>query len=116
MPVATVCHRHQALIPAGERCPSCERDRGARNVAANVRLGRTSPHWRRLSAIARARHLKAHGAVCPVCGTAESAGDPGSKLTVDLIGGGDHSRAALDQTRVVCRRCHGHADGGRRVT
>lgn len=115
MPVATVCHRHQALIPAGESCPECKRDRGARNAAANVRLGRSSPHWRRLSAIARARHVKAHGAICPDCREPECTDDPGSKLTVDLIGGGEHSRATLEQTRIRCRRCHGHADGGRRT-
>lgn len=115
MPTATVCHRHKALIPAGEPCPACERDRGARNAAANVRLGRSSRHWVRLSAIARARHVKTVGSVCPVCGVIEVEADPGSKLTVDLVGGGDHARATLDGVRVVCRRCHGRADGGRRV-
>lgn len=115
MPTMTVCHRHRALIPAGERCPQCERARAARNAAANVRLGRSSKHWRRLSAIARAVHVKTHGAVCPGCGVIENQADPSSKLTVDLIGGGDHARATLQQIRVLCRRCHGRADGGRRV-
>lgn len=111
----TVCHRHKTLIPAGEPCPACERARGVRNAAANVRLGRSSRHWVRLSAIARARHVKMLGPVCPRCGVIETAEDPGSKLTVDLVGGGDHARATLEQTRVLCRRCHGRADGGRRV-
>lgn len=34
--------------------------------------------------------------------------------TCDLIGGGDHSRARLEDTRAACRACHGRVDGGGR--
>jgi hypothetical protein len=109
MPTATVCHRHRVLVPAGAACPACETDEQARRRDNNQRLGRNSAHWRRLSARERRR---ANG-ICSFCGGVESRDDPGSKLTVDLIGGGDHSRATLDQVRVACRRCHGRTDGGR---
>ncbi|SRR5581483_306151 len=83
-----------------------ERRRRTRN---NRELGRTTRHWRRLSELAREQAA----GVCASCGRAENTEDPGSKLTVDLLGGGDHSRAKLEDTVVLCRRCHGRRDGGR---
>jgi hypothetical protein len=119
MPHATVCAKHSppVLVNAGERCPACPADpRGAaRRALRNVALGRTSAHWRRLSFRMIRRHRRTYGAICPLCATAEHPhDDPGSKLTVDLIGGGDHSQAREEDCRVLCRRCHGAADGGRR--
>jgi hypothetical protein len=110
MATATVCHVHKTLIPVGGACAGCAQSERRRRGANNARLGRNSAHWRRLS---RAERRRAH-AICTFCGGVESRDDPGSKLTVDLIGGGDHSRATRDQVRVACRRCHGKADGGRR--
>jgi hypothetical protein len=108
-PIATVCHRHQALVAAGELCPECEQDERRRRALNNQALGRNSAHWRRLSA--RARRL-AHG-ICGSCGGRERADDDGSKLTVDLIRGTDHARARISDVAVACRRCHGTKDGGR---
>jgi hypothetical protein len=107
-PLATLCGCGNR-VPAGQSCP-CRRDQH-RRTGANRDLGRTSTHWRRLSAWAR---HNARG-VCSDCGGVEHAGDLGSKLTVDLVGGGDHSTARPEDIRVRCRRCHGARDGGRRV-
>src|SRR5581483_11296630 len=71
-----------------------ERRRRTRN---NRELGRTTRHWRRLSELAREQAA----GVCASCGRAENTEDPGSKLTVDLLGGGDHSRAKLEDTVVL---------------
>lgn len=81
-----------------------------RRSANNVRLGRNSAHWRKLSASV----IREARGVCPVHGGPEDPRDPRSKLTADLIGGGDHAHATRDQVRVMCRSCHGRADGGRR--
>lgn len=64
--------------------------------------GRTSAHWRRLRKLAIARDM---GCVrCPAT----------VDLTVDLLGGGDHRTATLEQVETLCRSCHGRRDGGRR--
>lgn len=101
------CRRH-GLVRG--RCPACEAERGAhdaaRRSANNVRLGRNSAHWRRLrrARLALASHLCELGlSDCTVTAT-----------TVDLMGGGDHSTAQLEDTRAACRSCHGRVDGGRR--
>lgn len=108
-PIMCVCHAHQVLYPAGERCPLCKpADRARAN--ANQALGRNSQHWRRLSR----RAIRAAGGVCPECGELEDPRRPATKLTTDLVGGGDHRRATLADVRVMCRACHGRADGGRR--
>ncbi|HXH87415.1 MAG TPA: hypothetical protein VNI55_02260 [Gaiellaceae bacterium] len=103
-----VCPKH-GLVPTNKRC--CASRNQQRRWQADKELGRTTAHWKRLRATATHR---AHS-TCSRCGTAESDHDAGSKLTCDLIGGGDHSRATLDQVRVLCKRCHGHGDGGRRT-
>ena len=64
--------------------------------------GRTSAHWQRLRKLAIARDIG-----CVDCGATED-------LTVDLVGGGDHRVATLDQVETLCRVCHGRRDGGRR--
>lgn len=105
-PLATVCNRHRAIVPAGQRCPQCASTEtareNARHTANNRRLGRSSPHWRRISAAARRRS--------PFCANCGSEDD----LTVHLPGGGDHRHAALEEVEVLCRSCHGVMDGGRR--
>jgi hypothetical protein len=93
------------MIPAQLR-ELHEQRRRSRN---NRELGRTSKHWMRLSKKARALA----GGVCPDCGRAEDPDDPSTKLTCDLVGGGDHRSAVIEQVRVRCRRCHGRRDGGR---
>lgn len=109
MPVATVCHRHQTLIPAGETCAECAADEHARRRGNNARLGRNSMHWRRL----RTRALKLANGICSYCGGRQNPRDTRSKLTVDLIRGHDHARATLADVRVSCLHCHGTKDGGR---
>lgn len=109
-PLMTVCDRHRKLIPAGETCPDCAAYRAnqtrQRSANSNRELGRNTRHWRRLSGLARKLHP-----YCAICGRAE--GDtPALKLTVDLIGGGSHATAVLEQTRVLHRSCHSRADGG----
>jgi hypothetical protein len=111
MPHATVCHRHRRLVLDGDACAECSATNSSRRARRNDELGRTSATWRRLSG--HARHHA--GGVCEACGCLEDVElDAGSKLTVDLIGGGDHRTARLQDVRVLCRRCHGAADGGRR--
>ena len=104
-----ICPTCSNPVPLGERC--CPTRNDQRRAQASTQLGRNNRHWRRLRDTAIHR---AHG-TCSRCGTAESDLDAGSKLTCDLIGGGDHSRATLEQVRVLCRRCHGTSDGARRV-
>jgi hypothetical protein len=110
MPIATTCNRHRTIIPAGERCPKCCAETGARDAARrsanNVRLGRNTAHWRRIAA---RRIIIAEG-LCEI----GLEGCTGEATTVDLIGGGDHSRARIEDTRAACRSCHGQVDGGRR--
>jgi hypothetical protein len=77
-----------------------------------MRLGRRSTHWRQLSFRMIRRHRATIG-LCPVCGRAETGLNDDTKLTVDLIRGGDHTTATPAECRVVCRRCHGRAQGGR---
>lgn len=108
MPSMRVCARHRTLYPTGQHCPNCGDPEQTRRSANNVRLGRNTRHWKRIRRIA----LVTADGHCPRCRTAEREHDPGSKLTVDLIGGGDHSKATLDRVRVLCRRCHGELDGG----
>lgn len=106
-----VCNTHKLLYPAGGRCPSCP-DRGKqRRAARNRELGRDTPHWKRISLLARRR---ARGVCECGCGTREDRDDPATKLTVDLPSGGDHARARLDEVVVLTRRCHGTRQGGRR--
>jgi hypothetical protein len=102
---ATVCHRCHRIRPCG--CPTQD----DRRHANNLRLGRKTAHWIQTSRNAISRAF----GYCPQCGRAEDENDPSTKLTADLIGGGDHSKATLAQVRVLCRRCHGTEDGGRRV-
>lgn len=107
--LATVCDRHKVIVPDGERCPACAADgasRPARRQRRNVVLGRNTRHWRRVSA---ARRRLAEG-LCEIGGPRCT----GEAETVDLVGGGDHSRARLEDTRAACRSCHGAVDGGRR--
>lgn len=110
MTIATVCNRHRQVIPAGERCPACATADGARDAkrrqANNIRLRRKTAHWKSISAA----RLRLAGFWCEV----GLAGCTGEATTVDLIGGGDHSRARLEDTRAACRHCHGTVDGGRR--
>lgn len=110
--LATVCHKHQLLVADGELCPECAAAGKARRQLRNSRLGRQSSHWRNLSARMTMVVRRELGGVCPGCGTAESAADAGSKLTCDLVRGGDHSHATEADCRVRCRRCHGRAQGG----
>ena len=106
-PVISVCPRCQGPKP----CNCTDPRRTTRNTTGATRKRYGSSHWRNLSAkLIR----QAHG-TCPTCGTTEHPDDPGSKHTVDLIGGGDHSKARPDQCLVKCRRCHGRHDGARRV-
>lgn len=105
-PVATVCGRHRVIVPEGQRCARCAAEDGGRRGHLNQALGRNSAHWRRL----RARLIAQAEGVCPACSEIETYEDPGSKLTVDLIAGGDHSRARLEDCAVRCRRCHGRKD------
>lgn len=112
-PLLTVCHKHQLLVPDGERCPSCAEAGKVRRRSRNRELGRQSAHWRRLSSRMTLLVRRELGARCPGCGTVESASDPGSKLTCDLVAGGDHSKALERDCRVRCRRCHGRLQGGR---
>jgi hypothetical protein len=100
------CRRH-GIHEAG-RCQQCASERTntarqkARRAANNVALGRKSRHWMGLSNHARKIH--------PYCADCLATTD----LTVDLIGGGDHRTATIDQVVVRCRSCHGQRDGGRR--
>jgi len=112
-PMLTVCDRHKVLIPDGEKCPSCAKSGQARRQRRNRDLGRSSSHWRKLSARLILMVRRELGGRCPGCGGTERSGDPGSKLTCDLIAGGDHARAVERDCRVRCRRCHGRAQGGR---
>lgn len=106
-PVRTVCPRCHGPKP----CHCTDQKRTARNTAAATRKRYGSRHWRQLSASL----IRQAQGICTTCGRTEHQDDPGSKLTVDLIGGGDHSTARLEDCRVVCRRCHGRRDGARRV-
>jgi hypothetical protein len=63
---------------------------------------RTTTHWQHLS-----KHARQLQPWCSSCGT-------DTDLTVDLIAGGDHSKATLRDVQVLCRSCHSHKDGGRR--
>lgn len=90
---------HGAYLPG--QCPHCRRKEAARRDGNNKRLGRTSAHWIKTSK--RARELQPW---CTDCGST-------TDLTVDLVGGGDHSTASLAQCVVRCRSCHGRRDGGR---
>lgn len=110
--LATVCHRHQRLVPMGERCEDCSRENAKRRNRRNRELGRSSAHWRALSARMVARVRRDAGGRCPCCGTPERERDQGSKLTCDLVGGGDHARARESECEVKCRRCHGRQQGG----
>lgn len=108
--LATVCNRHRRVSPMGVACPECaaetERHEVSRRSRNNVTRGRNSAHWRRI----RDERLRLAEGECekglPGC-TGEAA-------TVDLLGGGDHSHARLEDTEAACRHCHGVADGGRR--
>lgn len=115
--IATICHRHRTLNPHGQRCPDCKREAAERGKPRRQQnktlLGRHSRHWRELSYRLIRRHRNTDGPVCPQCGTVETPGDPGSKLTLDLTRGGDHTTATEDECQVVCRRCHGRLQGGR---
>lgn len=104
-PVMQICIRCQRIRPCG--CPDREQHRRHRN---NVELGRNTRHWRRV----RLQAVSACYGHCPGCGTQERTNDPGSKLTADLIGGGNHATATLETVRVRCRRCHGTQDGNRK--
>ena len=104
-----LCPEH-GLVPSNQRCCPTRNDK--RRHTSRIQLGRNTNHWRKLSSTAIHR---AHG-TCSRCGNHEHDHDAGSKLTCDLIGGGDHSsHATLDQVRVLCKRCHGHTDGSRRT-
>lgn len=115
-----LCGRHRRIYPAGERCPECRQentDRGrARRHANSRRLGRYSPHWRALSFRLLRRWRLACGVVawCPKCLRIETASDASTKLTVDLVRGGDHRTATEDECEIKCRRCHGREQGARR--
>lgn len=104
-PMSTICTSCHRIRP----CACADREQ-ARRTSNSKRLGRTTNHWRQLSAQARAQAC----GYCPRCNRPERNTDAGSKLTADLIGGGQHSTAKLEQVRVMCRRCHGAVDGGRR--
>lgn len=111
--LATVCHRHQRLVDDGELCPECAEAGRLRRQSRNRDLGRQSAHWRKLSARLTALVRRELGGRCPGCGTVEKTSDPGSKLTCDLVAGGDHAKASEADCRIRCRRCHGRAQGGR---
>jgi hypothetical protein len=95
-------------------CKRADAERGKpRRQANKVRLGRHTRHWRELSFLMIRRHRRMVGPICPVCGGAEDENDFGSKLTLDLVRGGDHSTALESECQVKCRRCHGREQGGR---
>ena len=104
-----ICPTH-GLVPTNERC--CPTRNDQRRAQASVELGRNTAHWRRLRA---STIYRAHGR-CSRCGQEETEHDAGSKLTVDLTAGGDHSRATLDEVQALCKRCHGRSQGARRTT
>lgn len=116
--LATVCNRHRQLIPMGEQCPTCNAEHAERHKprrqANHERLGRKSSHWRELSFRMIRKHRQTVGPVCPHCGVTETPNDYGSKLTLDLVRGGDHRTARPEECEVKCRRCHGKAQGARR--
>jgi hypothetical protein len=113
-----LCARHRRIFPAGDKCPECKREKAElgkpRRQANSQRLGRFSPHWRTLSFNMIRRHRRDRGPYCPRCLRVESEHDPSTKLTVDLVRGGDHTTALEEECEVVCRRCHGQAQGARR--
>lgn len=107
MPLYRVCNRHRRSFPYRSSCPQCRSEKAEREkprrAANNARLGRKTTHWIGLSA----RLRRAAGGVCPCCGRDENPDDARSKLTVDLVRGGDHSTATADECEVKCRACHG---------
>jgi hypothetical protein len=110
-PVATHCGKHGRIVLQGERCPECAMEGASmrsrrRRENRNRDLGRNSEHWRRISRIRRRRA----GDRCEI----RLPGCTDIATTCDLIGGGDHARARLADTRAACRACHGKVDGGRR--
>ena len=62
-------------------------------------------HWRRV----RAQRLELVGHLCEL----RHPGCTGKATSVDLIGGGDRSKATIERTRAACAHCHGVEDGGR---
>ena len=95
--VARICSRCQRIRP----CACTDRE-AIRRRHRNHILGRGNAHWQRLSRWARDLQ--------PWCSRCGSSHD----LTVDLVGGGDHRVARLEDVRVLCRSCHGRQDGGKR--
>ena len=95
------------VVPLGVSvCSVCARERlpdRLRRQANNRRLGRRGAggHWRKLSLLARQLQ--------PYCSV---PGCTSQDLTADLMRGGDHRTATLDEVRVLCRSHHGQVQGG----
>jgi 5-methylcytosine-specific restriction endonuclease McrA len=92
-----ICSRCFRLKPC-----SCPTDPGRlnRNQKRSKAKGYKTAAWLRT----RAKRLKLDGYRCVRCGSTED-------LTVDVVGGGDHRTATVQQCRTLCRRCHGSVDG-----
>jgi hypothetical protein len=85
-------------------CPDCQReyDSSRANVAVY-----DSPAWRRLSAAAVRRHVRAHGWVCPGYGRGPHAS---TDLTADhpeALALGGAALPAQAEVGVLCRSCNG---------
>ena len=105
-PLATVCHRHKALVPAGSRCPACVRDDNERRNRKSRAHGVTSPAWRRR----RARKLKRS----PGC-ELELEGCTGKATSVHIPARyrGRHDVVPENELVSACAHCHGVVDGAR---
>lgn len=101
-------------IHPGERrlCRTCARPDNQRRHAKQKAAGRTTAHWRKLKAAAKA----AAGYRCqnPNCGKLEEP-TPRGWLSVHLRPDfhGDHRRATLADIVVLCLSCHGTLDAPR---
>lgn len=93
------------MSPILTLCPNCKQPRPCtcghdtqRRTRNNIDRRRNTAHWIRTST----RRRRITGGYC-------EGGHPGCTIHatgVHLIGGGDHSRARLEDTRALCDHCH----------
>lgn len=100
MTVSTICPKCRRIRPCA--CPTT-----SQHKIAKARVKKyTSSRWQKTRKLALARD----GYRCRTCGQPGTVENP---LTVDLLVGDDHSKAALKDCVTRCRICHGRKDGGK---
>ena len=92
MPIVTECRRHRVLLPLGERCPACTRERNASPVQV---AHRSSAHDRIRGAV-----FRRDGFACVYCGATE---DLTLDYVVALSRGGEMS---VENGVCACRSCN----------